>query len=148
MCFFAGVKSIGFTHQCARANQQVAKTCTRADAGVAVVRGVAVGEVAGMFPLACVKHVVVRHKHLVEHHDACTLAILAAEQRRAMFNLFTGAARWPGNDGDAGCVDWHRAADSKVSVFLAHIAARHDEQFVHVRRACHDGFGTADHDAF
>ena len=148
MRFLARIKAVGFAHQGAGTNQEVAKPGARANAGVAVVRGVAVGQVARMLPFAGIKHAVPGHEHLVEHHHAGALAVLAAEQRLAMLDLFAGPPGRARNDGDAGRIDRHGAADGKVRVLAAHVAAWHDQEFMHIRRAGHDGLGARDDDAF
>ena len=92
----AGIKPIGFAHQRACANQQITKTCARAYAGVAVMRGIGVREVAAVLPFTGVEHVLHRHEHLVENAHPRALAVLAAEQGIAMLQLLAGA---PGGTG-------------------------------------------------
>ena len=101
-----------------------------------------------MLPFAGIKHAVPRHEHLVEHHHAGALAVLAAEQRLAMFDLFTRPSGRARNDGDAGRIDRHGAADGEVRVLAAHVAAWHDQEFMHIRCAGHDGLGARNDDAF
>ncbi len=100
-----------------------------------------------MLPFAGVEHVVHGHEHALEKAHAGALAVLAAEQRVAVLQCFSRAAGRAGDDGQAWRVDRHRAADGKVGVFAAHVAAGHDQQLVHVGRTGHDGLGAADDDA-
>ena len=141
------VEAVGLAHQRAGADQQVAEARARGDAGLPVVRRIAVGEMAAVLPLARVEHVLPRHEHAVEQAHAGALAVLAREQRLAVLHLLAGAPRRARGDGEPRRVGRHRAADGEVGILLAHVAARHDQQFVHVRRAGHDRLGARDHDA-
>jgi hypothetical protein len=115
--FPARIKAVGLAHQRARADQQVAKTGACADAGVAVVRGVAVGQVARMLPFAGVEHVVHGHEHALENAHAGALAVFAAEQGVAVLQRLAGAPGGAGDDGQARRIDRHGAADGEVGVF-------------------------------
>ncbi len=64
-----------------------------------------------------------------------------------MLELLARPAGGAGHDGDARRVDRHRAADREVGIGGAHLSARHDEEFVHVRCTGDDGLGARDHDA-
>ncbi|MCY1226415.1 hypothetical protein D9M72_386440 [compost metagenome] len=147
VALLAGVEAVGLAHQRAGADQQVAEAGAGRDATVAVVRGVAVGQVARVLPFAGVEHALPRHEHAVEHAHAGALAVLAAEEGVAVLQLFAGSAGRPRDDGEPGRIERNGAADGEVGVFLAHVAAGHDQQFVHVRRAGHDGLGARNDDA-
>ena len=147
VALLVGVEAVGFAHQRARPNQQIAETRARRNAAVAVVGGVAVGQHLAVFPLAGVEHPLPGHEHPVEHHHRCGLPVAAREQRVAMLQLVPGAPSRARHDGDARVVDPHRAAHGKRLVFAAHVAAWHDHQFVHIGAAGHDGLGAADHNA-
>ena len=139
----AGVEAVGLAHQRARADQQVAEAGPGRDARLPVVRGVAVREERRVLPLAGKEHALPRHEDLVEDDDAGRLAVLVREQRR----LLAGPPGRPRDDGDAVGIAGNGAADREVGVGLAHVAAGHDEEFVHVGRAGHDRLGPGNDDA-
>ena len=147
VAFFAGVKTIGLAHQRPRAYEQVPEAGACAYAGVAMVSGIAVSQVTGVFPIAGVKHALPRNEDLVKHHHARALAVFAAEKCRAMLDFFARPAGGSGDDGDALGVHRHGATDGKVGVLAAHVAAGHDQQLVHIGRAGDDGLGAGNHDA-
>ena len=63
-----------------------------------------------------------------------------------MLEFFARTPGRPRDDGHAGRVHGDGAADGKVGVFAAHVAARHHQQLVHVRRSGDDRLGARDHD--
>ncbi len=63
------VEPVRLRHQRAGADQQVAEPRPRADAGMAVMRGIGLRQEAGLAPLAGQEHVGVRHEHAIEDHD-------------------------------------------------------------------------------
>ena len=100
-----------------------------------------------MLPFACIEHAVPGHEHPVEGQDPGGLAIAAREERRAVLDLVAGAAGRSGDDGQAGGVARHGAADGEIGVVRPHLPAGHDEELVHVGRCRHDRLGAADDDS-
>ena len=143
----AWLETVGFGHERARADQQITKAGARRNAAVAMVRGVAVREHAGMLPFTGIKNALPGDKDLVKNDHACALAVTARKERRAMLNLVAWSPGWPRHDGDARRVNRHRATHRKCRVGLAHLATRCDEKLMHVGRARDDGLGAADDDA-
>ena len=141
------IQAVGLRHQRARADQQVAKPRPRGDAGVAVVRRIAVGQHRAVFPLVDIEHPIPGHEDAIEDAHGCGLPVLGGEQRLAMFGLLAGPPGRARDDGQARCIDRHRTAHREGRIGLAHVAAGHDQQFMHVRCAGDDGLGAADHDA-
>ena len=137
------VNAIGFCHQRAGADQQITKARTRRNAGMAMVGCIRVGEVAGVLPFTGEEHAIPGHKHVVEHAHTGTLAEFGAELRCC----FTRPARRARDDGEARHIHRHRATHRKLFIQLSHVAARHHQQLVHVRRAGDDGLGAGDHNA-
>ena len=141
--FAAGIEAVRLAHQRAGADQQVAEAGARGDAGVAVVRRVAVGEMRRVLPLAGEEHALPGDEHAVEDAHAGRLAVLVREQRR----LLARPAGGTGDDRQPVGVARHRAADRERRVGFAHVAARHDEELVHVGRAGDDRLRPRDDDA-
>ena len=120
MAVAVGIEAVRLDHQRARADQEVAEAGPRADAGMAVMRGVGGGEEAALLVLAGEEHALVRHEHVVEDHDAGGLAVLGGELRRRL----AGPSRRPRHDGDARRIDRHGAADGEVGVLGRHGCGR------------------------
>ena len=80
------IEAVRLAHQRAGADQEVAEAGAGGDAGVAMVRRVAVGQVGRVLPLAGKEDALPGDEDAVEDDDAGRLAVLVREQRR----LFAG----------------------------------------------------------
>ena len=139
----AGIEAVRLAHQRAGADQEVAEAGAGGDAGVAMMGRVAVGELGRVLPLAGEEDALPRDEDAVEDDDPGRLAVLVREQRR----LLARAPCRPRDDGHAVGVARDGAADREGSVGLAHVAARHDQELVHVGRAGDDRLRPRDDDA-
>ena len=137
------IDAVGFGHQRAGPDEEITEARTRRDARLSMLRCVVVENLAGAMPLAGAENAFPWNEYAVEHADTGRLSILAAEFRRRL----AGPAGWTRNDRQPGGVDRHGAADGEIGVVPAHVAARHDEQFVNVWRRRDDGLGTGNDDA-
>ena len=107
------------------------------------MRRVAVGELRRMLPLAGEEDALPGDEDAVENDDARRLAVLVREQRRP----FARSSCRPGNDRHPVGIAGDRAAHGECGVGLAHVAARHDEEFVHIGRAGDDRLRPRDDDS-
>jgi hypothetical protein len=64
-----------------------------------------------------------------------------------VLELLTGAACRPRDDGYSRGIHRQRAANGEIGVGGSQVAAGHDQQFVHVRRAGNDRLGAGDDDS-
>ena len=137
------VEAVRLGDEGASADEEISEAGARGDAGLPVMGRVAIGEEGGLLPFAGEEDALPRHEDVVEERHAGGLPELAAELRR----LFARTPRRPRHEGQVGRVDGHRAADGEVLVGLGHVAARHDEELVHVGRAGDDGLHAREDDA-
>src|SRR3546814_17066125 len=79
-------------------------------------------------------------EHVIEDDDTHRLAIFGGE----LGGSFPRTARRTGNDGHAGRVARHRAADCKILILGCVSAARHYQELVHIGSARYDSLGPPD----
>ena len=96
-----------------------------------------------MLPLARQEYARPRDEDVVEDDDRGGLSIPAAERG---CRLARSAGR-PRHERHPRRIDRNRTAHRIVGVSLRHVAARHHQQFVHVRRARHDRLRASQDDA-
>src|SRR5690606_10171358 len=102
------------------------------NAAMAVMRRVAVCQHMTVLPFPLKEHAVPRDKDLIEDDHSGRLAILSREKRAAVLELFAGPPRRTRHDGDSLRIHRDRAADREIRILPAHIATRHDQEFMHV----------------
>jgi hypothetical protein len=141
----AASRSIPFRlcHQGGRSNQQIPKAGAGRDAGMPVVRRVAIGESRRVPPFAGQKEAFPGHEHIVEQRDGSRLTVPATETGGRLAR----SPRRPRDQGQPGSVHAHGTTHSVVLIWSGHVAARHHQQFVHVWGAGDDGLGAAKHDS-
>ena len=138
-----GVQAVRFNHQSACADQQITKASSRGNAGMAMMRGIACGGVAGFHMLARHEHTIPGYENIIKNNHAGGLAVFGTEFR----GCFTGPPRRARHNHYAGCICRHGAMQSEIGIFGGHGAAGHDQEFMDIRRASHNGLGAANDDA-
>ena len=79
MAMAVGIEAVGLDHQSPRADQEIAEARPRPDAGMAVMGGIAGGEMAARLGLAGQEDPLMGNEDVVEQHDGHGLAVFGRE---------------------------------------------------------------------